>query len=351
MVKLSARLSSSGTMIAALSLLVAFPLSVCVPTHDTCLLAAGKSAANSTIVSRADTDKTDEWFPFPPTAFQLTDPQIDQLSATDKQKGRLRRAQQGLRMYRQMQAQTPTPPTRFVPGYPMTSNTWLKAHGWVTRGTTEVNDLARNGLNPAFQGLGIRTGLDDWIESTITHERETVDKETGQIYPPTRGTYQSLFNFKDGVIVSLVAFSPDVMALKDGHRVPEKQIVPLKTFSDVVFLNWRGVMSHHQVDYDKSPKIQHIFQHNIADQGTIQVLKSVTGKKTAAEVGKWPGMMFETCSAKGFVLLNTPDMWGPALLLAQHKQGGPRVIDRMNVFDCGLTESGTWCVYMHVGSG
>ncbi|KAF2207689.1 hypothetical protein CERZMDRAFT_102176 [Cercospora zeae-maydis SCOH1-5] len=296
MVKLPVRLSNSGTMIASLCLLAVLPLSVCAPAQpagDLCSLSVGVTASNSTLITRADADREENWFPFDNRALALSEEQINQLSATEEQKKRLRGAKRGFQVLQAMRSPVSRPPTAYVPYVPVpgtppgpTSNDLLRSHGWRTTGNREYDELASNGLHPAFLDLGIATGEDDWIHSVIRHQKESIDRATGKVYPPTGGEYESAFNFQDGVIVSIEAWSPDVTALKPEFRVPANLVIPLKTFSDVVFLNYRGCMSRNGVDYNLAPKIQHIFLHNPVEQGTPNFLQSVTGKKNADEVGK-----------------------------------------------------------------
>ncbi|KAM3419562.1 hypothetical protein BST61_g2902 [Cercospora zeina] len=313
----------------------------------------GQSASNSTLITRADADQGEVWFPFDNQALTWSDAYIHRLRATEEQKRRLRRAKWGLQVLQKMSAPVSDPPTAYLPAAPgvngPTSNRLLKTYGWRGTGDPMGEELERQGLNPAFLGLGISTGGGDWFENVVKHSEEMIEKSSGKTYPPTGGEYASLFNFKDGVIVSLIAFSPDVTARKPEYRVPADVVTRLKTFSDVVYLNYHACMSSIGLDPNAAPKIQHVFLHNPVNANTLNVLQSVTGKQNANEVGKWPGMSIGTCTPQGFNLLSAPEVYDVALLLIQHKQGGPRMIDRLNIFDCDEgSSSGIWCVYMHV---
>lgn len=65
---------------------------------------------------------------------------------------------------------------------------------------------------------------------------------------------------------------------------------------------------------------------------TQKVIKNAMNR-TKQELGKWPGVTFGMDSEEGKAILGSPNGWGVAFMLIQHKrQLGNKVVEKVTVF-------------------
>ncbi|USW54023.1 hypothetical protein Slin15195_G073420 [Septoria linicola] len=296
-------------------------------------------------------DASKTWWPFMGVEMQLSDDKIEQLPYPESEKQKLRAASKGLRLLCKMKSPVSNPPTRsdFRPSSRRPAAAIMSQFGWESWANRAVANLDSYGLNIAFDDLGISRTPKDWIKSMTTHARDTEDALAE--YPATFASYDSMYNFKDGVLVAVANWSPEAMIKNpEFSHIDSDQVTPLRRWSDVVWLHREKVMSDLRVGNTAS-RLEHIFQHNVVNSQAEAIFQMITGKRNAAEVGTWPGVSYPIEEPQALAALSSSNGFGPAWLLIQHKDAGSRMIDRINIFNCAKSlpgTSGDWCLYLHV---
>jgi hypothetical protein len=199
----------------------------------------------------------------------------------------------------------------------------LEDYGWVETDSEykwEYN-APDNDIGPALKDLGVSTDAFDNIEIGYWHQKES--KHDGHTYPATSGFYQNVFNAKDGVIIADSNFGPDYEK-KFGNNA---ETVPLKQYSDVVFLAWQKHAG------DRVRNLKYVFRHKIVNSATQGVLTAVLeNRKEKLKV--WPGTKISMIESDARAILGTSNGHGVAYMLAQHKeQLGVKVVDSVTIFE------------------
>lgn len=95
-------------------------------------------------------------------------------------------------------------------GYTDTADLGRARYGWgYTRIPLADHDdgiLSEFALHDAFVDLSISEDKSNWYQVSVMHGFKSTSG--GVNYPPTYGTYQSLFNIRDGVIVATQNYGP-----------------------------------------------------------------------------------------------------------------------------------------------
>ncbi|KAF2167265.1 hypothetical protein M409DRAFT_22692 [Zasmidium cellare ATCC 36951] len=211
-------------------------------------------------------------------------------------------------------------------------------------------DKARHGWT--YSRVAIADHGDDFLSDTV---HSTKSQANGIIYPVSWGTYQSLFNLRDGVIVATTNYGP---AFQNGNLelgIPSHKLVPLRQWSDLVFLALQKTIA--EVGTGSVKGINHVFRHNLINDEMKEKLAMITGGTDIYDYpGKWPGLSYPITETQALAALSTANGKGVAYLLGTHKsQMGIRAIDRVNIFNCpglyGGEEGPQWCLYLHVVDG
>ncbi|KAI5365814.1 hypothetical protein Slin14017_G034540 [Septoria linicola] len=309
-----------------------------------------RTSLNSSIEKRGNegNDADRDWWPFMGVEMQLSDDKIEQLPYAEVQKMKLRAASKGLRLLCRMKSPVSNPPTSndFKPRSGRDAVATLAKHGWESWANHAVTDLDSYGLNAAFGDLGISRTPKYWTKSTALHGVDTSDALRD--YPATYASYDSMFNLRDGVLVAVANCGPEAQIQKpEFSHISKDEVVPLRRWSDVVWLHREKVMRDLRQTRSASP-LEHIFRHNIVTSETDALFRLITGRRTPAE---WPGVSYPIEEPQALAALSSPHGSGPAWLLIQHKEGGSRMIDRINIFSCARSAPGArgnWCLYLHV---
>jgi hypothetical protein len=199
----------------------------------------------------------------------------------------------------------------------------LEDYGWVASDPEykwEYN-APDNDIGPALKDLGVSTDAFDNIKYGYWHQQES--KHDGHTYPATFGFYQNVFNVKAGVIIADSNFGPDYEK-KFGTTA---ETVPLKQYSDVVFLAWQKQAG------GNVKSLKYFFRHKIVNSATQTLLTAVLDKR-GEKLKTWPGTKISMIESDARAILGTSNGHGVAYLLAQHKeQLGVKVIDSVTIFE------------------
>lgn len=155
----------------------------------------------------------------------------------------------------------------------------------------EEGFISEFGLHNVFVDLSISESKADWYQVSTAHSARSTANDVN--YPPTWGTYQSLFNLRDGVIVATANYGPVWQNERDGSPIPANQIIPLRQWSDLVFLALQKTITDLNVGDIKN--INHVFRHNLLNDQVKEALVMVTG---GTSVYDYPGKVGNTHSLR-----------------------------------------------------
>lgn len=133
--------------------------------------------------------------------------------------------------------------------------------------------LADLGLEAAFEDLSISGSKGDWYEVSTVHSSKS--QSNGVTYSVSWGTYQSLVNVRDGVIVATTNYGP---AWQNGELklgIPEDELVPLRQWSDLGFLALQKTIA--DVGTGHVQDVNHVIRHNLLNDEVKERLVMVTG--------------------------------------------------------------------------
>jgi hypothetical protein len=196
----------------------------------------------------------------------------------------------------------------------------LVQYGWQGNGGSGI-ELEQEYID-ILKALNLPAQADANIQYTYSHDKpSSVD---GQFYPKTGGQYVNTFNVEGGAIIADINLGPDHIKKNKG-----KTIVPLKQYSDIVFLAWQKAAG------DKTKGLKYIFRHAINNEETKVVIREVLAKRGTS--GKpWRGLRIDMTDHDAWALLGTPNGRGPAWILSQHKeQLGRKSFSAITVFSVG----------------
>ncbi|KAL3464834.1 hypothetical protein BJX64DRAFT_286022 [Aspergillus heterothallicus] len=204
----------------------------------------------------------------------------------------------------------------------------LERYGWQEGSQTDTEgSLAQDALEEGhiFEDLSIDAAQNKGIR--IDHTKPvTVD---GKPYSPSRATYQSLFNVDAGLLVADYNSSPKA----ENPSWPDDKFVPLKQWSDVIFLLWEHIAGSNARD------LRHHIQCAVANEVTAGIMRKAIGVDDT--FSEWDslsplhegGRTFRPGSDAYYALLNTPNGFGIAWFLIQHKaQLGIKTVSEITVF-------------------
>ena len=203
----------------------------------------------------------------------------------------------------------------------------LSQNGWIssTQSRSSTKDAASL-IQGAIAALRLPAADDSsWIHIEWTHSQASSDGK----FHATGAVYEQLYNAAAGVIVAIHNESPEhVMA-----PPPASQLVPLRKWSDVVYLTWTHVCSTATPPAD--PKgLKYILRVNVVNWNSRDAVERVIGGDLET-LTDWPGTSIDPSSEEGLALLGTPNGNGIGWLFLQHKStlGGVREVRESRVWD------------------
>ncbi|CAK1364153.1 hypothetical protein CB0940_03901 [Cercospora beticola] len=284
---------------------------------------------SSRLLPRVD-DEDEKWLGFP------KDELATRTSSSLGAKGKL--AKEGWAMLCRMRD---PPGSTTIPATPYTEYSDLEKYGYVDEITRDSYYPAEEVEEEQLAALGLSEGPKNWKESHVRQIDSTPQ------YPATGATYQNVLNVKEGAIVAVDNDGPDWFNKEHGLGLKPEQIVPLKHWSDIIWLAY-----DHQAKRARNANaapLEHVIRHQVETPEVQRQLQLITGKAHPDELGAFPGVSYAVDSAQGMAVLGTIHGKGVAWLLAQHKDSlGWRAIDRVHVYNCHPHQLPLWCVYLHI---
>jgi hypothetical protein len=140
------------------------------------------------------------------------------------------------------------------------------------------------------------------------------------------------YNTKDLV---LCAFNN--LSAKQASTLAPVTWPPLTRWSDITFLQWAKQMNSDGTSSIKPPK--YIIRLNLRNEKTQTILTYIKQKflNNADKLPEWPGVVYQPGSDQFNALLGSPNGFGAAWLLINHKmQFGVWTIDQITIFNVDL---------------
>jgi len=193
----------------------------------------------------------------------------------------------------------------------------LSYYGWVTAGGDEFQ--LEEGLVDVLHDLHVPA--EPAANLQVSYEHKDPSRNDGHDYPPTTAEYTNIFNVDGGAIIADMNIGPDY-----SYRNTGGEVVPLKQYSDIVFLAWQEMAGH------KVNGLKYIFRHGIVNEETVAVVDQILQRR-GAQREEWPGLKIPMLDRDALALLGTPNGRGPAWMLNQHKrQLGVKRISDVTIF-------------------
>ncbi|KAK3715708.1 hypothetical protein LTR37_006933 [Vermiconidia calcicola] len=171
----------------------------------------------------------------------------------------------------------------------------------------------------------------DYTEATYTNKEGEEES-----YERTFAYYENNFYPDQGIIVATDNFGP-VQRLKAVGKTLEGEIVPLRQWSDIVFLEWQ----HQTTAGQQRRGIKFVVHSNIINTRTKNVIFKALEDDGDSPIPPAfpPGKEYPMDSKQGKAILGTPNGNGVAWFLIQHKaELGHKTIESVVVFDNSLYE-------------
>ena len=151
----------------------------------------------------------------------------------------------------------------------------LAAYGY-TPNVKNPSEYARSSnTEEALRQIGISATPSRWVSMSAFHHQSL------QGYPATNAYFVNFANPRQGALIAHSNKNPTAMNLNnldDPIEAPD-QIIPLKQWSDVVFLEWREACRISRGGEEANMgKLEHVFRENIINTETVAVLRSIVQK-------------------------------------------------------------------------
>jgi hypothetical protein len=202
-------------------------------------------------------------------------------------------------------------------------STWLNFNSLADYGwTANVETWASfsDGEKNALEAVGLSTEQSANQMYWCNHDHDTIHE--GVEYPHSDAQYANIFNVDGGAIIANMNWGPT-------YTNEEIEPVPLRQYSDVVFLGWQ------QAAGDKIKGLKYVFRHQVTNKDSIAVIKEVLERR-AAQAKVWPGLQISMTERDAWAILGSPNGHGVAWLLLQHKKElGLKSVRAVTIYQCG----------------
>jgi len=219
---------------------------------------------------------------------------------------------------------------------PWTDSGSMVEYGWNSKPprAADPRQGAPIPLGKIFDDLHLSTDREDNYHIENNHVYDV--HAGGRVWRKTLADYDNFYNTGDRAhaIVANTNWGP---ATWGGMQVPPvtgTDLIPIRQWSDVVFLDYQTLTRAQQQSPESMQKLRYVFRLRITNGATLGIIEAVLGVTSWREtVREWPGDWFGMDTDKGKALLGTPNGRGVAWLLAQHKkQLGRKVVSGVRVF-------------------
>lgn len=208
-------------------------------------------------------------------------------------------------------------PASCVPQSPWTQYSDLTKYGWTLSRSREISptNLGQS-FTALYNDLDFSQTKADNVQYGWIHKRDSQPiGASGKVYKPTYGSYRNIFNPK--VILAPFNFGPDYMGRAETPPVTGTDVVPLKQWSDVVFLQWQDFCNN---DQTCMRGLQAVVRTTIINPITIRITNQAL--QNSGKALNWWGQgqaFYDISSDEGQAILATPNGQGVVWFLAQHK--------------------------------
>ncbi|KAI7023646.1 hypothetical protein KC318_g744 [Hortaea werneckii] len=208
----------------------------------------------------------------------------------------------------------------------------LAANGW----TQEVNRATR--LKEPFKSIWSELGipLKDVKRIEWKHTKSSAPiGPGGMIYRPTGARYQNIYCKE--MIMADYNFGPDTMGGRKSPPMVAAEIVPLKQWSDVTFIQFQDYCKQHETvtsPFETCLRgLRGVVRANVVSAKTREIANEALSKSGRLLRGWDHRATWAIGEESAQALLATPNEQGVAWFLAQHKaQLGRKVVTEVSVF-------------------
>ncbi|KAF2448498.1 hypothetical protein P171DRAFT_518017 [Karstenula rhodostoma CBS 690.94] len=205
---------------------------------------------------------------------------------------------------------------------PFTKYTDLTKHGYIE---IKPEPVAIEPLSKCLQAFGVDEKLrsEGGMNVQMFHAHSQKDTVGDTEKTVSHAHFSQTVNRKEGVLIA-------VSNLK-AYPAPVKKTPQLKYWSDVAYLQLLGPSATFPTP-STTLNLKYIIRHGVANSITQSMVGHILD---IHDVGKpvWPGIELSMDTDEGKAILSTPNGWGVAYLLAQHKaQLGLKTVDKVTIF-------------------
>ncbi|RMZ05100.1 hypothetical protein D0860_06083 [Hortaea werneckii] len=207
----------------------------------------------------------------------------------------------------------------------------LASYGW----TQTVNRAIE--LQEPFQSIwsALDIPLTDVRRIEWKHNKQSTHTgPEGTIYQPTGARYNNIYCKQ--IIIGDFNFGPDTMGGRKSLPMVGGEIIPLKQWSDVTFLQYQEYCKQHATEtlpFEACLRgLRGILRANVVSAKTREIA-NVALQKSGKEVASWDKRTTWTIDEEAAqALLATPNGQGVAWFLAQHKaQLGRKIVTEVSI--------------------
>ncbi|RMZ01279.1 hypothetical protein D0864_03496 [Hortaea werneckii] len=208
----------------------------------------------------------------------------------------------------------------------------LAAYGW-TQAVNRAIEL-QEPFRSIWSALGIP--LTDVRRIEWKHNKQSADTgPEGKIYQPTGARYNNIYCKQ--IIIDDFNFGPDTMGRRKSPPMVGAEIVPLKQWSDVTFLQYQEYCKQQSttiMPFEACLKdLRGVMRANVVSAKTRDIANEAL-QKSGKVLASWDKRVTWTIDEEAAqALLATPNGQGVAWFLAQHKaQVGRKVVTEVSMF-------------------
>ncbi|KAK3711897.1 hypothetical protein LTR37_009415 [Vermiconidia calcicola] len=207
---------------------------------------------------------------------------------------------------------------------PWTDFAALDAYGWSLKHPRRVNvaELYDPAIVNMYSELELSTALEDnlvinWVHSKVSppYGKSRPNTNDQRRYPISQGRYQNHYN--PGAILAKFNFSPEYKGKSQIPPVRGEDLIPLRQWSDVTFLQWQDYCND---DPEQMRELRAVLRQDVINPVTKDIAFKVLAKN-GKELSPWgEGLQLGKDTDGTRAMIATPNGQGIVWFLAQHKR-------------------------------
>lgn len=207
----------------------------------------------------------------------------------------------------------------------------LDQNGWQQsvnqKGLTETNVAPGLNNDSTYALKALNIPLDDDHNTQVQWDQNKGVTVDGKTYNASHGGYYNVFNTA-GHLLAGANYGPRYRGQFLSPSIAGDEVVPLSSWSDVVFLQWQETCKG---DEKCMMSLQTVVQMGVDNEATFRITeRALAGQNWTA----YPGHTFQKDSDEFAAILATPNARGAAWLLLQRRQAlGWKYIDSIQLFE------------------